>query len=56
MRAAVFTVSPNSWNRPLMPRKTPAVTAPLPDHMMRTWKTLGWHENDVPDDPFDEDA
>ena len=28
------------------------LTAPLPDHMARTWKTLGWHENDVPDDPF----
>lgn len=29
-------------------------TAPLPDHMSRTWKTLGWHENDVPADPFEE--
>ncbi|MDO5641658.1 MAG: RluA family pseudouridine synthase [Paracoccus sp. (in: a-proteobacteria)] len=32
------------------------LTAPLPDHMRRTWKTLGWHENDVPADPFAEDA
>jgi 23S rRNA pseudouridine955/2504/2580 synthase len=27
-------------------------TAPLPDHMARTWKTLDWGENDVPADPF----
>lgn len=29
-------------------------TAPLPDHMKRTWKTLGWLENDVPADPFED--
>ncbi|MCU0800459.1 MAG: RluA family pseudouridine synthase [Rhodobacteraceae bacterium] len=27
-------------------------TAPLPDHMARTWKTLDWGEGDVPADPF----
>ena len=27
-------------------------TAPLPDHMARTWKALDWKENDVPADPF----
>ncbi len=27
-------------------------TAPLPDHMARTWKTLDWGVNDVPLDPF----
>jgi 23S rRNA pseudouridine955/2504/2580 synthase len=27
-------------------------TAPLPDHMARTWKTLDWGESDVPADPF----
>ncbi len=27
-------------------------TAPLPDHMARTWKTLDWGEKDVPADPF----
>ncbi|MFT4150566.1 MAG: RluA family pseudouridine synthase [Paracoccaceae bacterium] len=27
-------------------------TAPLPDHMARTWKTLDWKEDDVPADPF----
>ncbi|MBC9248089.1 RluA family pseudouridine synthase [Paracoccus sp. 11-3] len=35
-------------------KKRITLTAPLPDHMQRTWKTLGWHENDVPDDPFAE--
>ena len=33
-------------------KKRVTLTAPLPDHMARTWKTMGWHENDVPDDPF----
>lgn len=27
-------------------------TAPLPDHMARTWKLMGWKETDVPADPF----
>ncbi len=36
--------------------KRMTLTAPLPDHMLRTWKTLGWHENDVPEDPFAEDG
>lgn len=27
-------------------------TAPLPEHMARTWKLLDWGENDVPADPF----
>jgi 23S rRNA pseudouridine955/2504/2580 synthase len=27
-------------------------TAPLPEHMARTWKTLDWNETDVPADPF----
>ena len=31
------------------------LTAPLPEHMARSWKTLGWHENDVPADPFTEE-
>lgn len=35
-------------------KKLMTITAPLPDHMRRTWKTLGWNENDVPDDPFEE--
>ena len=28
------------------------LTAPLPEHMALTWKTLDWGENDVPADPF----
>lgn len=28
------------------------LTAPLPEHMARTWKTFGWSEDDVPEDPF----
>lgn len=27
-------------------------TAPLPEHMSRTWKALDWKETDVPADPF----
>ena len=30
------------------------LTAPLPDHMKRTWKMVGWHEKEVPADPFAE--
>jgi 23S rRNA pseudouridine955/2504/2580 synthase len=28
-------------------------TAPLPEHMARTWKMLDWKEGDVPADPFE---
>lgn len=31
------------------------IVAPLPDHMKRTWKTVGWYENDVPADPFNDE-
>ncbi len=27
-------------------------TAPLPEHMAKSWKTLDWKERDVPADPF----
>jgi 23S rRNA pseudouridine955/2504/2580 synthase len=30
------------------------LTAPLPDHMVRTWETVGWHAGDVPTDPFED--
>ncbi|WP_108259629.1 RluA family pseudouridine synthase [Mangrovicoccus ximenensis] len=30
------------------------ITAPLPEHMERTWKTLGWDAADVPADPFED--
>ena len=34
-------------------KKEMTFTAPLPDHMARTWKTLDWKEDDVPADPFE---
>ncbi|PID35600.1 MAG: RNA pseudouridine synthase [Rhodobacterales bacterium] len=30
------------------------ITAPLPDHMRRTWDTLGFDEKDAPLDPFED--
>ncbi|MGR3199049.1 MAG: RluA family pseudouridine synthase [Paracoccus sp. (in: a-proteobacteria)] len=42
-----------SFDHPIT-KKRMTLTAPLPEHMQRTWKSLGWHENDVPDDPFAE--
>ena len=34
-------------------KKIMTFTAPLPDHMARTWKLLDWNEDDVPADPFE---
>lgn len=34
-------------------KKQMTFTAPLPDHMAKTWKTLDWKEDDVPADPFE---
>ena len=31
------------------------LTAPLPEHMSRTWEMLGWDSGDVPVDPFAEE-
>lgn len=31
------------------------LTAPMPDHMKRSWDFMGWTEKDVPIDPFDAD-
>lgn len=31
-------------------------TAPLPDHMAKTWETLDWQLGDVPADPFEDEA
>ena len=28
-------------------------SAPLPEHMLKTWNYFGWSESDVPFDPFD---
>jgi 23S rRNA pseudouridine955/2504/2580 synthase len=30
------------------------LTAPLPEHMTRTWAAFEWHAADVPDDPFED--
>jgi 23S rRNA pseudouridine955/2504/2580 synthase len=30
------------------------LTAPLPEHMQRTWDTFQWSPRDVPDDPFED--
>jgi len=34
-------------------KKPMTFTAPLPEHMARTWKLLDWKESDVPADPFE---
>ena len=34
-------------------KKEITFTAPLPEHMQRTWKLLDWKEGDVPEDPFE---
>jgi 23S rRNA pseudouridine955/2504/2580 synthase len=34
-------------------KKEMTFTAPLPEHMARTWKLLDWKEDDVPADPFE---
>ncbi len=36
-------------------KKLMTFTAPLPEHMARTWKLFDWKEDDVPADPFDKD-
>ena len=30
------------------------ITAPLPEHMARTWELFGWRPEDAPDDPFED--
>ena len=30
------------------------LTAPLPDHMQRTWEAFDWQAADVPVDPFED--
>ena len=42
-----------SFDHPVTGKRI-TLTAPLPDHMKRTWKTLGWSEADVPADPFED--
>jgi len=43
-----------SFDHPIT-KKRITVTAPLPEHMKRTWKTVGWNEGDAPEDPFAEE-
>ncbi|MEM0949810.1 MAG: RluA family pseudouridine synthase [Pseudomonadota bacterium] len=31
-----------------------SLTAPLPEHMARTWKMFDWRASDAPDDPFED--
>ena len=33
-----------------------SLTAPLPEHMARTWETVGWTVADAPADPFEDAA
>lgn len=42
-----------SFDHPITGKRI-TLTAPLPEHMKRTWKTVGWSESDAPADPFDE--
>jgi 23S rRNA pseudouridine955/2504/2580 synthase len=41
-----------SFEHPIS-KETMTFTAPLPEHMARTWKLLDWKETDVPADPFE---
>lgn len=41
-----------SFDHPIT-KKRITLTAPLPEHMARTWKTLGWIEAEGPADPFE---
>jgi 23S rRNA pseudouridine955/2504/2580 synthase len=43
-----------SFDHPITGKRI-TLTADLPEHMAHTWKTMGWHENDVPADPFAEE-
>ncbi|MEO1949653.1 RluA family pseudouridine synthase [Thioclava sp.] len=42
-----------SFDHPISGKRI-TLTAPLPEHMKRTWDLLDWHENDVPADPFED--
>lgn len=44
-----------SFDHPITGKRV-TLTAPLPEHMKRTWKTVGWAEGDVPADPFEDPA
>ncbi|MPQ95178.1 RluA family pseudouridine synthase [Thioclava sp. JE_KL1] len=42
-----------SFDHPISGKRI-TLTAPLPEHMKRTWDLLDWHEKDVPADPFED--
>lgn len=42
-----------SFDHPITGKRV-TVTAPLPAHMARSWKTFGWTEADAPADPFED--
>lgn len=44
-----------SFDHPITGKRI-TLTAPLPEHMRRTWVTVGWSEADVAADPFAEPA
>ncbi len=44
-----------SFDHPVTGKRL-TITAPLPEHMARTWKTLGFDERDAPGDPFEDEA
>ena len=44
-----------AFDHPVTGRRV-SISAPLPDHMRRTWDMVGWREGDAPPDPFEEIA
>lgn len=42
-----------SFDHPVTGKRI-TLSAPLPEHMKRTWDLLDWHEKDVPADPFED--
>ena len=44
-----------SFDHPVTGKRI-TVTANLPEHMARTWATLGWDANAVPADPFEDEG
>lgn len=45
-----------SLPHPADPSRRLSLTAPLPEHMTRTWEFFGWREADAPADPFEEET
>ena len=50
--AASCTCTPARWRSPIpLTGARLHLTAPLPEHMARTWELFGWRPSDAPDDP-----